>query len=167
MEKEFKNILPESISLKDININTNSETGGFSLININIKEINRIINLLLKRVIELGEEQDIDNIINNIISTIAKSKKKFKLPFELTTIDLPLIFEHQNERFEVIREDELTFSISRIENDSIAEWDTSALISQVKTSDGIAINCSIITKKPNILIQFSSRPDEDHWLYII
>lgn len=162
-----KTILPDFITLKDININTNSETNGFNLLNLNTKEINRVINLLLKRVFEIGEEQDIDNIINTVISAIENRKKKFKLPFDLQEGDIPANVEHHGYKFEIRREDELTFSISRIENEINSEWETSATIVQVKSSDGIVSNCSIITKNPQILIQFATIPDEDHWIYIL
>lgn len=162
-----KTVLPSHIQLKDININTNSETNGFNLLNINTKEINRVINLLLKRVFELGEEQDINNIISSIINILETSKKKFRLPFNLATTDLPLKIEYFTSIFEIRREDKLTYSISRVESDGSIEWNTSSIMCQVKTTDGIIANTSIITRTPLILIQFAMEPDEDHWAYII
>lgn len=159
--------LPEYITLKDININNNSETNGFNILNLNTKEINRIINLLLKRVIELSEEQDINNIIHAIFDALENTKKRFKLSFDLQVSGLPTQVEIHNQLFEIRREDDLTFSINRQELNVDSEWETNSIIAQVKTLDGVIANASIMTRTPQIIVQFASIPDEDHWLYIL
>lgn len=150
------------LELSDIN-NESSEKTNFYVVQRNS---NRLLNwsIQLKNFLTvLNQKIQTAEIFKNILPLLNSSKSFIDLNYSLV-VGFSEIQTINSEEFLITRIDDYTISI---EKNNQLNWDTLALIIQVKNVFGLIENPEIITYNNKIIIKFSTIIDMNHKLLFI
>lgn len=166
-ESAFDKLPARTILLKQID-NKDSIPGGFNTCNVNFKELSNVLGNVILALKEIHGVVNVEALISNAIAQLRTNKLAIPLNYAQLVSAEPLKFEHDNSVYEIDRRDDTLYVITRVAINSDTEpWDTSKLIAQLKTSDGIVANAVIITKDNAVMVNFTDQPAEDHLLLLM
>ena len=153
----------QTISLKQIDLN-DSVPGSANTCNINFKELSELFNVLAECTKSLADNLDVKALLRQLIEEISSNKLAVPIKFAQRVGDTTRI-EHNEMVYEINRLDETTYVVTRAEG--IAIWDTSNIIAQLKSTDGVILNTSIVTRDYSVIISFKETPAEDYILLLV